>query len=512
MPKPSKKGTHGPDEGRSTPRTPNLKKNEMDEEIARRLDEEINGHIKEHNHGHKSHGRSGCPEEIQTAIDFVQRYTADVLDTVCYECERSLIRELHARNWIKRWERRDTSSATGFRCKCGAITCVGCGDEAQYGNPKYIAKYEGLKLDYCCSKGAVFIAWIVLCQYDNMELNLQARSEQNLAAVRQMQGPARGRGSGGVGYGADTRTSPFQFDAIHCATAADEGFRRAGLQQSLHFKQVDVETDGLTRWILGMLIELLPRRKETTKKVNPLIGSMIELSLLPDRVAELLRNDSLQDVDKRPDLYFATFEFVHRLGAHPKLDYLVREERFVKKQSAGLQAIATASSGRKGKKAAQNVLTVASENEGMAPSLISCLANLNTQSKVLLHGSNNAAAGKDILEVAQRVNKLYTDLVGDTKRLSAVTTWKEYHKERCLVRKPNVARYLCGSMSKLAAQVYDPAPGRMKRLVTEASEMVTSLPDGVFVRVDEDRPDIMKIRDPIKIYPINGVVDEGRRL
>lgn len=49
-------------------------------------------------------------------------------------------------------------------------------------------------------------------------------------------------------------------------------------------------------------------------------------------------------------------------------------------------------------------------------------------------------------------------------------------------------------MAKLAAQVHNPASGRMKRLVTEASEMVTSLPEGVFVRVDEDRPDVMKVR------------------
>lgn len=496
----SRKNASGKGEGSSTSKAPTLGKNQTDGEIARRLNEEINGHVGDNDYEHQSRSSSGCPEEIQTAIDFVQRYTDDVLGTTCHECDRRLVRELHAQDWIKRWKRADSESASGCKCKCGAVTCVGCGDEAQKGNPKYVAEFEGLKIDYCCSKGAVFIAWIVLCQYDDMELNLQARSERNQASTKQMQGLAnrgfahRGLLANGIGYGLDVRTSPFQYDLIHSATAADEGYQRPGLLRALHFNQVDSETDGLTRWILGMLIELLPRRKETTKKVNPLMGSMIELSLLQDRVAELLRNDSLQDVDKRPDLYFATFEFVHRLGAHPKLDYLVREERFAKRQSAGLQTIATASGISKGKGTAQSVLTVASRSEGMSPSLISCLTNLNTQSKVLLGGSNNAAAGKDVLEVAKRVNKLYTQLVGDTKKTSAITTWKEYQKERCLVRKANVARYLCLSMSKLASQVHNPAPGRMKRLVTEASEMTTSLPEGIFVRVDEDRPDIMKVR------------------
>ncbi|KAL8938371.1 MAG: hypothetical protein Q9216_003928, partial [Gyalolechia sp. 2 TL-2023] len=494
MSKSTRKNTSGKGGGSSTAKAPIPGKNQTDEDIARRLNEEINGSAVDDDHEHESRNNSGCPEEIETAIDFVQRYTHDVLQTTCYECDRRLVRELNAPDWIKRWKRADTEFASGSRCKCGAVTCVGCGDEAQNGNPKYIAKFDGLKLDYCCSKGAVFIAWIVLCQYDDMELNLQARSEQKQASTKQKQ--PLGNRANGIGYGRDILTSPFQYDVIHSATAADEGYRRPGLQRALHFNQVDSETDGLTRWILGMLIELLPKRTETNKKVNPLIGSMIELSLLQDRVAELLRNDSLQDVDKRPDIYFATFEFVHRLGVHPKLDYLVLEERFKKKKSAGLQTIATASNTRKGKGRRQdtpeNVLTVASRSHGMAPSLISCLTNLNMQSKVLLGGSNNLAAGKDVLEVAKRVNNLYTQLAGDAKKLSTVTTWKEYHRERCLVRKANVARYLCMSMSALAAQVQNPAAGRMKRLVTEASEMSTSLPEGIFVRVDEDRPDIIK--------------------
>ncbi|KAL8719665.1 MAG: hypothetical protein Q9225_003362 [Loekoesia sp. 1 TL-2023] len=466
MSKALKKSIFGRGEGGSSKARAAPKISETDEELARKLNEELNaGHVEDIDHGHHHHGGYDFPGEIQAALDLVQRYASDVLNTACCECGRPLIR---------------------------------CGEEAQTGNSKYLAEYEGLKLDYCCSKGAVFIAWIVLSQYDNMELNLQARSEQHQAAIKQRQAftnrmPVHNRlAANGVGYGGDWRTSPFQYDTIHSATAADEGYRRPGLRQALNFKQVDAETDGLTKWILGMLIELLPRRNEPTKKVSPVMGSMIEMSLLQDRVAELLRNDSLQNVDKRPQLYFATFEFVGRLGAHPKLKYLVVEDRFVKKQSAGLHAIATAGGRGKGKGKAQAFLTVASRNEGMAPSLISCLSNLATQSKVLLGGSNNAAAGGNILEVAQGVNKLYTRLAGDTQKVSTITTWKEYHREKCLVRKENVAKYLSPHMSKLASKVNNPAKGRNSRLVTEASEMTTSLPEGIFVRVDEVRPDIMK--------------------
>lgn len=509
MSKSLKKSILGKSEGSSTskPRAA-PKENQHDEELARRLDGEINAGFNEDAHiKDRGHPTSGNPKEVQEAVDFVQRYAADVLDTCCYACGRQLIRELNVSEWTKKWEdtqgMKPAPSACGRTCQCGVVTCLGCGMEARAGDARYMAEYQGLKLDYCCSKGGVFVAWVVLCQYDNMELHLQERSRHNEAATRQMKeminrNPARKRlAASGTGYGSSWTTNPFQWVEGHSPVAADEGYRRPGLRQALNFRQVDAETDSLTGWIIGILIELLPRRDEPTKKVSPVMSSMIELSLLQDRVAELLRNDSLQDVNKRASLYFATFEFVGRLGHHPMLDYLVREERFKKQQSAGLYAIATTGGkGKgKGKGSEREALTVASKGDGMAPSLVSCLSNLATQSKVLLSGSNNAAAGRDILEVAQRVNKVYTRLIGEGKTtVAAITTWSDYHKANCLVRKQNVSTYLCPSMAKLASQVINPDKGRMGRLVTEACEMTTSLPEGIFVMVDEVRPDIMKVR------------------
>ncbi|KAI4141299.1 MAG: hypothetical protein L6R39_005420, partial [Caloplaca ligustica] len=507
MSKSWKKGLVGNADGGSTSRGGAVPKvNNADEELARKLNEELNaGHLEDdRSEDHGAH-TSGIPKEIQGAIDFVQGFAGDVLSTCCCSCGKRLIREFHVSEWIKKWKdgrgTRSCPSATGCTCKCGVTTCLGCGMEANVGNPKYEADYQGLKLDYCCNKGGVFIAWVVLCQYDYMELHLQERSRHNEAATRQTKemfnrNALHKRLAGtGTGYGGDWRTSPFQYVEGHSAFVADEGFRRPGLQQALNFRQVDAETDSVTGWVLGMLIELLPRRDEPTKKVSPVMSSMIELSLLQDRVAELLRNDSLQDVHKRAQLYFTTFEFVSRLGHHSKLDYLVREERFTKKQSAGLRAIATAGgSGKgKGKGHEQDVLIVADQSAGMAPSLLSCMSKLATQSKALLSGSNSAAAGEGILALAQRVNKVCSRLIGEENaKVATVTTWKEYHQANCLVRRPDVAKNLCSLMAKLAAQVINPDKGRMSRLITETTEMMTSLPEGIFVMVDEVRPDIMK--------------------
>lgn len=510
MSKSSKKGGYGKTEGGSTSKGRAAPKvNKDDEDLARKLNEELNAGFLEDLHStDQGQSTSGNPKEIREAIDFVQGYAEDVLNTCCHGCDRRLIRNIEVKDWIRKWKAvQNTGSSTaasGYTCECGVTTCLGCGLEVRVGDARYMAEYDGQKLDYCCSKGGVFVAMIVLCRYDYMELVLQERSRHNEAtAKRNKQILGRYYATNdlpGTGTGYDAHTmNPFLAVPGHSAVDATEGYRRRGLQQALNFRQVDAETDKATMQILGMLIELLPKRGDTTKKVSPVMSSMIELSLLQDRVAELLRNDSLQDVNNRAALYFAAFELVTRLGHHSMLDYLVREDRFKKKQSAGLHAIAIAghsSKGKgKGKSDEQEALVVANRSEGpLAPSLLSCMNNLATQSRVLLGASNKTAAGNDIVEIAKRIKNVYKGLIGEEKAtVATITTWKEYHRANCLSRKPNIARHLCSTMAATASQVYNPDKGRMGRLITEATEMTTSLPEGIFVLVDEVRPDIMKV-------------------
>lgn len=488
MSKASKKTIFGGGEGGSSSKASKPPRvSEADEELARKLNEELNaGLVENEKPDDHDHGRIDYPVEIQTAVDYIHRFANDVLSTTCHKCEARLIQDLDVSYWVQTWEAsRDLYTApptSAIKCECGVRTCLGCAEKPLRGNPKFMAEYEGVKLDWCCNKGAVFVAWVLLCQYDNMELSLQARSSQNQIISKYAAG--YGGPSKGTGYGAcQNHFNPLDF-------------RRAGLQQALNFRQVDEETDNITNWIFGMLIKLLPKWNEASKKISPSLPSMIELSLLQDRTAELLRNDSLRDVDKRNALYWAAFEFVGRLGNHPQLDYLVREERFLKKQSAGLYAIATAGSGKgksKGKGKAQRPLAMASKSEGKASSLISCLSKLATQSKVLLEGFNRETAGGNIWEIAGKVDKLYTRLADKTANVIAITTWKEYHQAHCLTRRADVARHLCYDMAQIAREVTNSAKGRMGRLVTETSEMTTSLAENVFVTVDEVRPDIMKV-------------------
>ncbi|KAI4253046.1 MAG: hypothetical protein LQ352_003938 [Teloschistes flavicans] len=460
-----------------------------DEEVARRLHKEINaGMVGDEQLGDRQQ-ELGYPAEIQRAIDEVQEFAREILSTTCHKCEVPLVQNLDITYWIQKWkathQMKTAPPATGVTCKCGATTCLGCAMKPRLGDVKFMAEYEGVKLDWCCDKGGVFVAWVVLCEYDNIELSLQANSLKNQAALKQY--PKQKAPGGGTGYCSRNEV----YNPFYGPFGTNADYRRPFMLQALNFRQADQETDNLTKWILGMLIEILPKRNETNKKISLALPSMIELSLLQDRTAELLRNDSLQDVDKRALLYFAAFEFVGRLAHHDRLDFLVVDQRFTKKQSAGLYAIATAASG-KGKGKAQDSLAVVPKGEGMAPSVISCLGKLAIQSRVLLSGSNNQAAGADILEVAKKVDKIYTRLAAETSMNTNIKTWKEYHQAHCLSRKVDVRKHLCRKLADCASQISTSTKGRMSRLVTETSEMTTSLPENIFVRVDEVRPDIMK--------------------
>ncbi|KAL8946670.1 MAG: hypothetical protein Q9222_006966 [Ikaeria aurantiellina] len=464
----------GDDGGSSSKGSKPPKVNAADEELARKLHAELNMDQAGTSNTQEDDDEYGYPSEIQTAVDFVQRFAEESLFTTCHKCDKPLVQGLDTSYWLGKWESTrqvgGSPSASSIKCKCGARTCLGCGEEPRIGDARFKADYDGLRMDWCCSKGGVFVALVLLCYFDALELQLQAKSLQN-QAMAQRQAAFKGKSSG-TGFGANV-------------------YGGRGIRQALDFKQADTETDENTRWVFGMLVELLPKKKETKKKVSPALSSMIELSLLQDRAAELLRNDSLQDVDKRAYLYFTMFEFVERLAAHPNLDYLAHEGRFVKKQSAGLHVIATTGKcNGKGKSKAQVSLTVASKNQGLAASLVSCMDKLAIQSRGLLDRHDSAAAGVNLVEIAKRIQKIHGGLAID--KIAVVTTWKEYHQQHCKKWDRNVQAGLLPRMAHVAREIKSSPKGRIPRLMSEVSEMATSLPEGIFVRVQEERPDIMR--------------------
>lgn len=357
---------------------------------------------------------------------------------------------------------------------------------------KFTGKINGFHLDWCCESGRLFALWSFLCEFDNLELAEQERSRHQVEqSSRHHTNGSSSTKDKGVGYDKDRDWGPFPF------------------KKKIYFEQADSKTDASTKEMLALIIELLPRRSDKSKAAPPALGAMIELSLVQDRIAELLRNDSLQDATTRAGLYFAVFEFFERLGKHPDTLYLVCEDRFVKKQSSGLFAISTSKNLEgKGKARANHHLTLGQGGDSTTASLLACMSKIGIQSESLLKASRaiksefHTADAQDLLEIADRIAKLQLSMKpqnvvdrrkdGSGSKSQKDMTWKEYNLKHCITREENVLHYLVKDLAAKANHLRHSPPNRIKRLVTEASEMETSLPPNIFVKVDEVRPDVMK--------------------
>lgn len=468
------------------------------------------------------------PKEIQDALDEVQKFVAAVMETTCRKCDQALMLDFNVHRWFKRWistkGQEHPSSICSLTCpnkECQALTCLGCGEKPRMG--KFIGRIDGFELDWCCESGRLFALWGFLCEFDDLELAEQEQSRRRVQqssrqpahrpsvieqeearhrARRALKSPSERQPSyplpskKGTGYG-----SGFMLEDLY-----PPHFRG---RETLYSNPADCKTDPTTKQMLALIIELLPHRSDKSKAAPRALGAMIELSLVQDRIAELLRNDSLQDATTRAGLYFAVLEFFERLGKHPDTSYLIYEERFVKKQSSGLFVISTSKKPKgKGKAPADHHLILGKGEDSTTASLLARMSNIGIQSEALLKASKavknefRTPAAQDLLEVAERIAKLRLSMKpastadprkdGSDSKSDKDTTWEEYNRTHCVMREENVLRSLVERLAAPARDLHHPRPNRIKRLVTEASEMETSLPPNIFVKVDEVRPDVMK--------------------
>ncbi|MCJ1468695.1 hypothetical protein MMC07_007324 [Pseudocyphellaria aurata] len=436
---------------------------------------------------------SPYPERIQAALDKVQEFIAEVMETTCCNCDSALMHDFDVHRWFKQWtstKGQPPSSISSLTCQkkdCQALTCLGCGQKPRMG--KYTGKIDGFHLDWCCQSGRLFTLWGLLCEFDNIQLIEQERSRRHVqqSSMQPTNGPSTKKGTGYVS-GPGLMYSPL-FSPLFSA------------HETLSLRS-DSKTDASTKQMLALIIELLPRRSDRDKAAPPAMGPLIELSLVQDRIDELLRNDSLQNATTRAGLYFAVFEFFERLGKHSDTAYLICEERFVKKQSSGLFVISTSRDFKgKGKPRPAHHLTLGQGEDSTTASLQEAMSNIGKQSDALLRASQavksefRTADAQDLLEIADRIAKLQLSMqphILDPRTDRKDMTWKAYNEKYCMTREENVLHHVVERLKKAARDTGHSPPNRIKRLVTEASEMATSLPPNIFVKVDEVRPDVMK--------------------
>ncbi|KAK2752725.1 hypothetical protein FQN55_005854 [Onygenales sp. PD_40] len=436
------------------------------------------------------------PDTITQSLRAVQSFATKCLETKCHFCAQKLlptatVADFDVAKWLHRWTTAASKSRAAANLICTAEcadckipTCLGCGRQPNAkGQARRVSNFY---MDWCCRQGRMFAIWLMLARYDLVELQVLGTAGYHGA------GRGGGRNTGtldsrGIGY-ADTSASGFDpFQSLFYEQPV------AALNQAIEFQSTDMKTDVPATMILEHVTEMIPSANNAN--LPPELRAMLHICVLVDKAADLLRNDSLEEVSRRGELYTSVIRFVEKLGAHPELRDLVSGRRLSKLSTAGLQALSGRPAG--GVKELERMLILGEE----IPSLAERLEQLARQSEVVLKYKETRdmmalPEGKKMVQMCKDITAIYKAISSQARKgrdtLSREEKWAKYHRDNCLVRDDILMRPGNYAYAAAARQISNPSVGRMKRLVTEIANMSTSLPPGIFVRVGESRPDIIR--------------------
>lgn len=465
------------------------------------------------------------PQDIEENLEILRDFYGRVSGTKCRKCASPLGTDLQIKTVIGKWAEAAkvkagkpcTVSICAVTCgnpKCGANTCLGCGEKPRIGSNA--RQLEGLTLDWCCDHGRLFAIWLFLARYDQVELQMQTKQAERLAqAQRKAERPREtpGKGVGYAEYDIDNQRELLQ--SVYSFQQTPGGMTFAGSGPLMNdFRSADEKTDDLLRQILAFLCVLLPAvsakdRSKFDKNPPKALMAMLQLSILLDKLAELLRNDSIDDLTKRSGLYFASFQFAEALGSHPATLRLVAGERYSKQRSSGLQALSERDEKRNefGKARetmkGDQLLAIGEQKEALTPAIITRFQNLYKQSQIVLAQGKHARdafsgqSGQVALDLCERIVVTYVKISSMVKdepeKSTEKNSWAKYHSDNALEQTDKVLEtFAYGDALRQLESVRSPPLGRMQYLIKEIATLATSLPDGIFVKSSLSTPGALK--------------------
>lgn len=297
--------------------------------------------------------------------------------------------------------------------------------------------------------------------------------------------------------------------------------------------------------IMSLLTELLPRPSWDSLfdlAPPPLLKVMLRTSMLVEKSEELLRNDSVQDISVHSEMYITFVRLLQRICACSETEFLVMERRRKKLHTLGLLRIAQSlpipndlpgfGPKTRGKIAAaaeerRRAEVLIYEENSDRKTLVEVSTNLCTQAKFFLKGAEKSEGAEfdgieatkilgiclEIVGIKEEFEKLASraahsdggsssEGIFDVKvkhHASPAFTGKKpippqlgfkYHSQIAFEYTENVLK--THHYKAQAGNLKQSPRGRVLHLTRELATMSTSLPQGIFVRVEDSRPDVLK--------------------
>ncbi|KAF1841881.1 uncharacterized protein K460DRAFT_265254, partial [Cucurbitaria berberidis CBS 394.84] len=357
--------------------------------------------------------------------------------------------------------------------KCSIATCIACPGKSK----PIVSDVNGAKVSWCCSRGRLFIIWVMLCGFDQIYC-----SRKRLEASTS--GKSRHVSSGsGVGYGSG-------YGSNHSSSYGP------GDYNALFAEDAEKKIDRFDMMIFRLLAVLCPSPGNDANENTPLssfdvrppkaVVSMLVNSKILNKAAELLRNDSLDNATQRTDLYMALITFLKRVGVHEvSKQEVIFNDRVILPDTVNLLTLS---------------FTGAPSKAGeTASSIADGLRRLNIQCDMMMHGAQKARQefqdqrGQDMLWLCREISDLSTHLQIDKWWAQVGSKGTTQADDFGVVEVPDEQIWPTFAYARQAQGLNLSPTGRIRRLITEITSLKTGLSSGIYVKHAMSRPDVMKI-------------------
>ncbi|KXT18866.1 hypothetical protein AC579_3557 [Pseudocercospora musae] len=326
----------------------------------------------------------------------------------------------------------------------------------------------------------LLLTWTLLCDFD-------AKSKYNKPDKKRSR-KVKSTGNG-IGYGGKSKFA--NYDTF--SSDGEDWFNPSyGRPRSLQPPVMDIhpaankrqldEDDTMTVKVLTALRSILPsfERRDQFDLDPPAreLQSLFLCSSILERAADLLRNNDLENVVSRTELYEAIANFLQDVASHPGTSSLVFGERVIRSPGVNIYKVSQGKSD----------LSNTDETDTTQP-LAVCMRELAAQCSTMLRSNS---AGNEDLQLFRTFKSLNDFFVANGGEEKQVATGKNaWHKELSVSEVADEAIISSHSLIGKTA-VTTSAPGRMKRIMQEIARLEAGLPNGVFIRYAESQPHIMK--------------------
>lgn len=478
--------------------------------------------------------------------DDLLAFREKILASRCHRCSSPLVARVES--VTKRT--KDVLAAKGvlhphLSCaKCKAVGCVACGIRSTQSGKDlpYTRMGQGVSLAWCCNEGRLFLVWSLCCgpEYKKLDGQDSPATTGKLNALKgRLRGPkpdasapakakeplpralSKGIGYGGEEFSVLNGTMGIPFDAQLFSHKENRLTPEERLLPA-YFSA------------LGLLLSSFGDSQQlgTFDKEPPaMVKFMLSRSPLLPKAAELLRNDSMENIADRRATYEPLLGLTRTISRHKSIsavvydDYMLYplEEQLIHFSSPRSGPNSGPTSGNrpnqrdKGKQPDQgssivkiveklarqcrHLNHVASENEQFK---VGDSSGMLTLSRLICdlaaeHEANRGLAAEHIgwalsapsvqMQTASNV------LTRSREAEKAREDLRELHRDASVtdVDDQELLRNFRFQAQAAGLNAAVPTQGRMKKLVSQIAMLRTSLPEGIWVRHGSSRLDVMKV-------------------